>query len=459
MKRVAAALILLLASIIVITLAASNLLSQHQAEADAYQFFEPKREASIRILWAEWKPADYLQTLADEFTAETGIRVEVAQRSWSEFQPHFASHMAEKSAYYDMVIGDSQWLGFGAENGHYINLSHWVRDHNVLQAFVPAAMSGYAEYPKGSHFYWAIPVEGDAMGFAYRKDLFNDPQEQRNFQQRYGYPLAVPQSWQQLYDLAEFFNRPAEELWGLMAWADPHYDGLTMAMQSVLWSWGADLGDRQSYKIRDYLNSGQATTALAFYKRLLQFNNPEWRDYYLDTHASSNKPLIDGQVAMAMTYFAIAPELLDPEKNPYADQIGFFPTPGGPGGRATSLGGQGISVISYSKKKEHSFRFLRWFIRKQTQARWSELGGLSCHIEIMHSPAFINASPLHAAFSESFGFVRDFWTVPEYAELLESSQRNWSQYLFSDRISARDSLDNLTREWEDIFEFHGYYKE
>lgn len=97
MKRVAAALILLLASIIVITLAASNLLSQHQAEADAYQFFEPKREASIRILWAEWKPADYLQTLADEFTAETGIRVEVAQRSWSEFQPHFASHMAEKA--------------------------------------------------------------------------------------------------------------------------------------------------------------------------------------------------------------------------------------------------------------------------------------------------------------------------------------------------------------------------
>ena len=34
----------------------------------------------------------------------------------------------------------------------------------------PATVAGYAEYPKGSKKYWAIPLEGDANGFRI-KDL------------------------------------------------------------------------------------------------------------------------------------------------------------------------------------------------------------------------------------------------------------------------------------------------
>jgi len=244
-----------------------------------------------------------------------------------------------------------------------------------------------------------------------------------------------------------------------MSWSEPHYDGLTMALQPLLWSWGADLGDRSNYQVRGILNDGAATSALAFYKTLTTFNNPAWRDYYLDTDTSSNRPLIEGKVAMTMVYFAITPELLDPEKNPYADKIGFFSAPAGPASRATSLGGQGISVISYSKKKEHSFRFLEWFIQTKVQKRWSELGGLSCHNDILQSEAFLNASPMHRAFSESFGFARDFWAVPEYAELLHLSQKRWRHYLTTDDISAKDSLDNLALDWEQVFEYHGYYKE
>ncbi|GGK73568.1 ABC transporter substrate-binding protein [Amphritea balenae] len=422
-------------------------------------FVEPPKTASITILWAEWKPADYLQILAHDFTRETGIEVTVVQRSWSDWQQHFISEMEQKSKRYDLVIGDSQWLGYGARNGHYIDLTKWIAKQQIEAQFVPTAMQGYAEYPKGSQRYWAIPAEGDAMGFAYRKDLFEDPHEQRLFQQRYGYPLKVPETWQQLSDIAQHFYRPDQHLWGIMNWVEPNYDGLTMALQSVLWAWGAELGNQQNHEVVGVLNTPEAAEALRFYKQLTSYTNPAWKEYYLDTDKSHNQPLISGEAAMAMVYFAITPELLNPVTNPYADKIGFFPTPAGPAGRATSLGGQGLSLISYSKKKEYALAFLEWFVQQETQQKWSDLGGLSCHVKILNSESFLQASPMHPAFSESFGFVQDFWAVPEYAQLLDLSQQHWDEYLNTDQLTAEQSLDRLAQQWDKVFEYGGYYKE
>lgn len=459
MNRLASALVLF---VLVLVVSGSVLLLTHsrqQLERAPIQYIEPPTNASIKILWADWKPADFLEILVKDFTAETGIEVTVVRKSWSDWQKHFFAEMKKKSTQYDLVIGDSQWLGFGAEQGHYIDLTEWMSQRNVKGRFQRSTIRGYSEYPKGSGRYWAVPFEGDAMGFAYRKDLFNDPGEQKAFQQRYGYPLKTPKTWYELYDIAEFFYRPHQQLWGVMAWSDSNYDGLTMAVQSVIWAWGGGLGNENSYQVNGYLDNLESVSALSFYKQLMQFNNPEWKHYYLDTLASSNKPLIQGQVAMAMVYFAITPELLDKEMNPYAEQMGFFPTPTGPHQQATSLGGQGISLISYSKKKAQSLKFLEWLIEKETQQRWAELGGLSCHIEVLNSDDFIALSPMHAAFRESLIHVRDFWAVPEYAELLKFSQKHFSHYLYTNDISAKDSLDNLADDWERVFEFHGYYKE
>lgn len=421
-------------------------------------FVEPPRERVVNILWAQWKPADYLQTLANEFTQETGIRVNVIQKPWGQWQTYFFDHMAQSSEQFDLVIGDSQWLGRGVDEGHYIDLTLWYQRHQVAHRFEPVALAGYAEYPKGSQRYWSVPLEGDVMGFAYRRDLFENPAEQQGFLQRYGYPLAVPETWLQLRDIAEHFYRPEQRFWGVLAWQEARYDGLTMALQSVIRSWGAELGNPTTHQVRGILNTKAAADGLRFYRDLVGFGNPEWRDYYLDTERSADKPLIAGEVAMAMVYFAITPELLNPEVNPYYDRIGFFPVPAGPAGRATSLGGQGVSLISYSKRKEHALRFLEWFIEPQVQQRWSDLGGLSCAVDVLASEQFLQRSPMHRPFSESFRTAKDFWAVPEYAELLRHSQHYFNDFMRHE-ASADDVLASLADEWEYIFEHNGYYRE
>lgn len=420
---------------------------------------EEQQDEGLTILWAKWRPADYLQRLAEEFTEQTGIEITIIQESWGTWQAIFFEEMAKKGERFDMVVGDSQWLGRGARGGHYIELTKWMKDNGVLTSMTPTSIAGYSEFPKKSGHYWAVPVEGDAMGFSYRKDLFENPKEQKAFREMFGYDLKIPQTWHQLKDIAQFFYRPDEDFYGVLCWLEPRYDGITMGVESLIWAWGADLGNRETYKVRGILNSSKGVEALRFYKDLNAYNNPEWAGNYLDKHSSSNLPMIQGKVAMAMGYFAINPELLDEENNPYAEDIGFFAVPRGPAARAASLGGQGMSVVSYSKKKALSLKFLSWFIRDEVQERWAELGGLSCNQKVLNSEKFLNASPLNRPYKESIEMVRDFWAVPEYPQLLEVSQRYWSEYVNNGSRTAKETMDIVANEWETIFEYAGYYKE
>ena len=100
----------------------------------------------ITILWALGEPD--LQVLARDFTKETGIRVIVRKEPWSHFQDVFFKEMEKKGQTYDMVVGDSQWLGRCATEGYYVPLTKWINATSITTKMTPASFAGYAEYPK-----------------------------------------------------------------------------------------------------------------------------------------------------------------------------------------------------------------------------------------------------------------------------------------------------------------------
>ena len=59
-----------------------------------------------------------------------------------------------------------------------------------------------------------VNMDGDYQIWVYRKDLFEDPTEQKNFKSKYGWDLQWPETWQQLDQIAEFFHRPDQGLLG-----------------------------------------------------------------------------------------------------------------------------------------------------------------------------------------------------------------------------------------------------
>src|SRR5262245_25259915 len=104
----------------------------------------------LTIFWAEWDPANYLQELVNQYTAETGVTVTVQTTPWPDFQTKAFAEFNAKGDAYDMVVGDSQWLGAGSTGGHYVELTDFFKKHNVDKLMAPATVEYYAEYPKGS---------------------------------------------------------------------------------------------------------------------------------------------------------------------------------------------------------------------------------------------------------------------------------------------------------------------
>ena len=141
---------------------------------------------TLTIAWAEWNPAGYLQELSKDFTSETGINVEVVQIPWEGFQNEITLAFVGGSSRYDIVIGDSQWLGMNSVGGHYIDMTDWINENIDVDAIYDPAMTAFAEYPKGSGKYWALPAEVDAAGYVTGKTCLKTRKKWRHSKRSMG---------------------------------------------------------------------------------------------------------------------------------------------------------------------------------------------------------------------------------------------------------------------------------
>jgi multiple sugar transport system substrate-binding protein len=97
----------------------------------------PATAQELTIFWAEWDPANYLQELVNEYSAESGVTITVETTPWSDFQTKTFTEFNAKGDAYDMVVGDSQWLGAGATQGHYVELTDMFKEHGLAENSPP----------------------------------------------------------------------------------------------------------------------------------------------------------------------------------------------------------------------------------------------------------------------------------------------------------------------------------
>jgi multiple sugar transport system substrate-binding protein len=400
----------------------------------------------LKILWAQWSPADYLQQIGAMYEKETGIKVTVVQEPWGSFGDRFNVAMAAGGTEWDMVVGDSQWLGQGVTAKYYVDLTDFMKSNGIDKSVTPATLQYYGEYPSGSGKYYAFPTEGDADGWAYRKDLFEDPANKDAFKAKYGYDLAVPTTWAQLMDIAKFFTQPDKKLYGVAIYTQKDYDAITMGVENVMFSYDGKW-QAPDNTVEGVVNSQASIDALQYYRDLYDccqvpgLNNA----FFTET----NDAMIGGQAAMIMNYFAFFPALANKSTNPYADVTGFFANPAGPTGkRAAALGGQGISVISFvsPERQQASLDFIKWFAQEKIQTQWAALGGYTCNANVLKTDAFLKATPYNPAFSETMTFVQDFWNIPTYATLLTSTQNHLSAFVVGGTGTAKDAMDAIAAE-------------
>jgi multiple sugar transport system substrate-binding protein len=373
----------------------------------------------LTIWWFQWDPAKGLSELAAEYSAKQGVEVVVEQIPLSSYQDKVFVEFGNARTPFDIVIGDSQWIGRGATKGLYLELTDWLPTVTDMTKIHPRAARYLCEYPEGSNRWYAAPCETDAVGIAYRKDWFQDPQEMAAFQAKYGRELAVPATWEDFRQVAEFFQRPAEKRFGCVLTTGRAYDALTMGLQNLLWSFGGMWHEPGSNKVVGFLDTPGTAAAVDFFAALIKLGpkGSENLDYGQVLENFSN-----GSTAMLVNYFAFFPGI----NAAFGDKVGFAPVPSQDGKRVASLGGQGMSISTKIPTEQQRLAkdFIAWFQTRQVQEQWVQKpGGFTANTELLASPEFRAQTPYNAPFADSIDAMQDFWNVPVFNELLSVTQR------------------------------------
>src|SRR3954451_1126674 len=186
----------------------------------------------LTLCWAAWDPANALVELSKDFTKETGIGMKFEFVPWTNYADRFLNELNSHGKLCDLMIGDSQWIGGSAEDGHYVKLNDFFAKAGIkMDDFMPATVVGYSEWPKNTPNYWALPAMGDALGWTYRKDWFAKPDLQAEFKKKYGHELAPPKTQDELKQIAEFFQGreiDGKKVYGAAIFTERGSEGITM---------------------------------------------------------------------------------------------------------------------------------------------------------------------------------------------------------------------------------------
>ena len=264
----------------------------------------------LTLCWAAWDPANALVELSKDFTAKSGVQMKYEFVPWTSYADRFLNELNSKGKLCDLIIGDSQWIGGAAENGHYVKLNDFFAKEKItMDDFMPATVVGYSQWPKNTPNYWALPAMGDAIGWTYRKDWFARPEIQADFKKKYERDLAPPQTWEELKQIAEFFQGreiDGKKVYGAYIYTERGSEGITMGVTNALYDWGFQYDDpKKPYQMEGFVNSPDAVKGLEFYKSLYKCcTAPGMSNAYMSEGLDAFK---SGQVAMQMNFFAFFP--------------------------------------------------------------------------------------------------------------------------------------------------------
>ena len=318
-----------------------------------------------------------------------------------------------------------------------------------MDDFVPATVVGYSEWPKNTPNYWALPAMGDAVGWTYRKDWFARPELQAEFKKKHGRDLAPPKTWDELKQIAEFFQGreiDGKKVYGAYIFTERGSEGITMGVTNVLYSLRLQVRRtrRSRTQMEGFVNSPDAVEGPRVLQGALQVLHGAGHDQRV--HAGRPRRVQVGPGRDADELVRLLPRPVQgPERRRRQDRL--LRQSRRQKVHFTQLGGQGISVVAYSERKDDALQYIKWFAQPDVQKKWWALGGYSCHKAVLDDPGFPKSAPFAADFLKSMDMVKDFWAEPTYAELLLDMQKRVHDYVVADKGTAKEALDLLVKDW------------
>jgi multiple sugar transport system substrate-binding protein len=301
----------------------------------------------------EWKKLTGLNFQS----AEIGLESDIYTKAMNE--------AVVRTGDYDIFLTFCNWIGDMAEAGLIVDQTDWWAkydpevDHGP-NAYV-APLDKFTSLYKGRRY--ATGADDDAFSLFYRKDIMEDPNEAKAFEDKYGRKLEIPNTWNEFDEWVAFFDRPDQGMRGAHMYAERYF---------AYTAWAARFASKGGAYFNDNMDplitSDEGVTALEEQIKLTQ--NYMWPDAVTGDWSVAYSRFPEGSVFFAWAWASLGKWAQDPETSKIVGKVGYINVPGTMNDSVLvradpHVVGWSFSVSRYGKAPEAAYCFIQWFCGPQ----------------------------------------------------------------------------------------------
>ncbi|MBN2049101.1 MAG: extracellular solute-binding protein [Spirochaetales bacterium] len=412
---------------------------------------EAEEVSVVRLVSERGSHTEAWKTQMEGFEAATGIDLEITQHPYANYFDQLMLNFTGGQAGFDVPYISMLWYPTLATAGYIQPLNELVEKNPNLTEDMPGLMKSSIE---GNLYF--IPYMNEVGGVVYRTDLFNDPEEQKNFKAKYGYELAPPKTLEQYVDLAEFFHRPPD-LYGVTLMGKKSIFLATHFMNR-LWARGGDLLDADMKPIFDNVIGVQALQEAV---DMFRYAGSAALSYDFQEALTEFKL---GKSAMAELWTTAMFHVNDPASSQVVNKASFvgFPKPADAVNekRPRLYISWGFALSSDAVNKEAALQWIEYVIGEKQLAEASPLGTVPARLSALEDQDLINALPWLKPFQEALGDCIPTPMVP----LIPEGNTIVNQFIapavsecLTGNMTAEEALRDAAKKTYDLLKENGYY--
>lgn len=264
----------------------------------------------------------------DEIEKISGIKINVNPVAQVDVYSKLKNEFVSGAGAFDLVIYPPKYEAEFANLGNIQPMDPYIGILDPELDDIPESLRELYCMYKGKLY--SLPYDGDLHIFYYRKDLIEDPTEQKNFKDKYGYDLDVPETWEETIDFAKFFTRKKGETLAGEILEDDFFGHIMML--SRLWNiyefidrFAAYQGKYFDEDLNAAINSEAGIKALDIIKELLEYAPEESLSYgYFETRGS----FLGGHSASMLQFTDIFKFSYDASQSAVQGKVGLSHIPG-----------------------------------------------------------------------------------------------------------------------------------
>jgi len=414
------------------------------------------KEAKVTIIGENSSNIQAMQYLQQDFEKNKTFKLDFKPHSMEEAFNKSNQDFANKTGLYDIILQYNFSLSSFVRNNYVYNLNDLKTGNTSIKYdfekdIFPNVWKEVGYYYKNPKMpndsetqIISYPFAANTMLLVYNKDLFNDPQQQKDFLTKYGTELKVPTDLQTFKQVAEFFTQPDKGLKGLCLQGSTG-GWLYYEWCSFLQGFGGKVLDKNqgwqgNVNTPVLLADEKGIAATEYYKSLKPFNAGN----FTTTDGVEQRNIIkEGKVAMGLIWSDYIWGLIDKGNNKFDEKFGFTPTPG----NKSMIAGGAYYINKQTKQKNEAFDYISWLMQKETQVKMIQKGLCSPIMSAYDAPE-AQKVPYISSLKQSLLRAEYMLEAGPDADLINNVITTYIQKIWNNEIAVKEGLDAAKAEIE-----------